>query len=111
MSNDRRRALRQDMRWEALVIDLEGLIVGPCILVNVSATGAKLILPEPKVVPDCFVLVLSKKGEVRRQCEVTWRSEKSIGVRFVLSVSPEDKESSFVSDMLARISSRNLVED
>jgi hypothetical protein len=107
MSSERRRALRQDMRWEALMLDPEGSVIDRCMMVNVSATGAKLILPASSAVPDCFVLVLSRKGEVRRQCEVTWREEKSIGVRFVLSVAEEDKEVSHISDTLSRISSKN----
>ena len=107
MPNDRRRKQRQAMRLEALILDLGGSIVARCMVVNISATGAKLILPASTEVPDCFVLVLSKQGGVRRQCEVTWRSEASIGVRFVSPVAVEDREVSFISDMLTRISSRN----
>ena len=107
MSNERRRALRQSMRLEAMIFDLEGSMVGPCMMMNISVSGAKLILQEPAEVPDCFVLVLSRKGGVRRQCEVTWRSEASIGVRFVSPGAAEDQEVSFVSDTLTRISSRN----
>ena len=107
MSNERRRAQRQDMRWEALIVGNEGSIVARCMMINVSASGAKLILPASTEVPDFFVLVLSKNGEVRRQCEVTWRREKSVGVRFVLHASTEDEEVSHISDTLARISARD----
>ena len=107
MSNERRRAQRQDMRWEGLIVGSEGSIVARCMMVNVSASGARLILPAGTEVPDFFVLVLSKKGEVRRQCEVTWRREKSVGVRFVVLASTEEEEVSHISDTLARISSGN----
>jgi hypothetical protein len=95
------------MRWEGLIVDSEGSIVNRCMMVNVSASGARLILPAATEVPDCFVLVLSKNGEVRRQCEVTWRREKSVGVRFVLPASTEEQEISHISDTLARISPKN----
>ena len=95
------------MHWEGLMIDPDGSIINRCMMVNVSATGAKLLLPVSADVPDSFVLILSKKGEVRRQCEVTWRAEKSIGVRFIAPLSAEDDDISYVSDALARISSKS----
>jgi hypothetical protein len=104
MSNERRRAARQDMQWKGLMLDTAGAIVGRCMMVNVSATGAKLILPEPTAVPDSFVLILAKNGDVRRFCDVTWRAEHSIGVRFVQPTSAEDEEVSFIEDALARLS-------
>jgi hypothetical protein len=106
MSDERRRASRQDMRWEALILDPKGSVVSRCVMVNVSASGAKLVLPKPSDVPDSFELVLSKNGGVRRRCEVTWRAEKSIGVQFQLfrAAATEEDEVSFISDMLARIS-------
>jgi hypothetical protein len=92
MSNERRRSLRQAMRLEAMIFDLDGSMVGPCMMMNVSVSGAKLILPAPTEVPDCFRLVLSRKGGVRRQCEVIWRSEASIGIRFVSPGATEGEE-------------------
>ena len=92
MPNERRRSLRHPMRLEAMIFDLEGSMVGPCTMMNISVSGAKLILQAPAEVPDCFLLVLSKKGGVRRHCEVTWRSDAGIGVRFVSPVAAEDEE-------------------
>jgi hypothetical protein len=94
------------MRWEGLLLNPAGSVIGRCLMVNVSATGAKLIMPDPSEVPDSFVLVLSKKGEVRRQCEVTWRSQKSIGVRFIAIPAVEVDETSYIEDALARISAK-----
>ena len=107
MSNERRRSLRQTMRLEAMIFDIDGSMVGPCTMMNVSVSGAKLILRAPTEVPDSFLLVLSRKGGVRRQCEVIWRSDASIGIRFVVPGAAEDQEVSFTSDTLTRISSRN----
>jgi hypothetical protein len=40
---------------------------------------------------------------VRRQCEVVWRSEKTIGVRFITVAPTESKAPSYVNDMLSRM--------
>ena len=103
MGSERRRATRQDMRWKGLMLDTSGTILGRCMMVNVSATGAKLIVPEPTELPDNLVLILAKNGEVRRLCEVTWRREKSIGVRFSRPASVEEEELSYVDEALARM--------
>ena len=91
------------MRLQALITDLDGAVVAPCTLANVSASGAKLTLKTPVEVPDTFTLVLSKGGAVRRQCEVVWRTEKEIGVQFVLSQAAEAGSAMFVRDALSRI--------
>lgn len=51
--------------------------------VNISATGAKLIVQSPQDVPQKFDLVLSKNGGVRRHCKVMWTSGNEMGVQFI----------------------------
>jgi hypothetical protein len=70
MSAEKRRTSRKDMHVQGLIVDVDGSIISPCMMVNVSHTGAKLIPKVPADVPDCFVLLLSKHSHVRRQCEV-----------------------------------------
>jgi hypothetical protein len=82
MSSEKRGAKRRDLRWNGLIVDLAGSIVGPCRMVNVSATGANLLPRTSKDVPDSFVVLLAKNAKVRRKCEVVWRLGKSIGIRF-----------------------------
>lgn len=106
MSGERRKTGRQDMHWKALIVGVGGSIVGECMMVNVSDTGAKLLLPPSVEVPDGFALILAKNGGVRRTCEVTWRSDNSVGVRFVRSL-PAEHEVSHLDDALARISAKD----
>jgi hypothetical protein len=96
LHDERRIAPRHEFRWPGSIVDGEGAVIAPCKLVDVSATGAKLILREPQEVPDTFWLVLSSKGEVRRQCILVWRSEKALGVRFGKPASDDDKPISFI---------------
>jgi hypothetical protein len=113
MPSDRRKTPRQEMHWKALIVGVEGSIVAECMTLNVSANGARLLLPPSVEVPDSFDLILAKIGGVRRQCEVTWRSDevtwrsdKGVGVRFVRP-SPVEHEAPCLDDKLAQISAKD----
>ena len=106
MPSERRKTPRQDMQWKALIVGDGGSVVGECMVVNVSAAGARLLLPPSMEVPDSFALILATIGGVRRKCEVTWRSDESVGVKFVRS-SPVEHEASHPDDALARISAKD----
>jgi hypothetical protein len=72
----------------AVAIDCSGSVFCECVMMDVSATGAKLVLssaepPNEIEIPDEFILVLSNNGHVRRRCKVSWQSENSLGVIFV----------------------------
>jgi hypothetical protein len=94
------------MHWKALIVGVEGSIVAECMTLNVSANGASLLLPPSVEVPDSFDLILAKIGGVRRQCEVTWRSDKGVGVRFVRP-SQVEHEAPCLDDKLAQISAKD----
>ncbi|WP_441351243.1 PilZ domain-containing protein [Tardiphaga sp. vice304] len=49
---------------------------------NVSKTGAALGVTSPIGIPDKFTLVLEMETVVL-SCEVVWRKENTIGVRFI----------------------------
>lgn len=54
-----------------------------CKLCDLSRTGARLAIAASVRLPQDFVLVL---GDDRRlSCQVAWRSESQIGVRFVVA--------------------------
>jgi hypothetical protein len=106
MPSDRRKTPRQEIHWKALIVGVEGSIVAECMTLNVSANGARLLLPPSVEVPDSFDLILAKIGGVRRQCEVTWRSDKGVGVRFVRP-SPVEHEAPCLDDKLAHISAKD----
>ena len=90
MTSGKRKHRRQSVRIKANIIDTAGLPVGKCVVANVSVGGAKLTQLESIEVPDKFVLVLAGDGTVRRQCDVVWRLEKEIGVKFISAPSARD---------------------
>lgn len=53
-----------------------------CTIRNLSDTGALLEIASPIGIPDQFILII-KPETIRRSCEVKWRSERTIGVKFV----------------------------
>jgi hypothetical protein len=61
-----------------------GTGLGPsleCELKDISTTGARLRFNDPKCAPQEFLIELSRG--VLRWCQVIWRSETEIGIRFI----------------------------
>jgi hypothetical protein len=54
-----------------------------CISLDISDGGVKLQINEPALVPDEFVLLLSRFGSVRRRCSVVWGSDDQLGAQFL----------------------------
>jgi hypothetical protein len=52
-----------------------------CWLADISQSGARLVVAQSRRLPDQFTLVLS--GEMKRRCEVVWRTSQELGVRFL----------------------------
>ena len=81
MRTDNRKAARQQLSYPSSIITADGTRQ-ECRFANISASGARLEVKNPAQFPDKFILILSERGKVMRHCEVVWRSEKYLGVRF-----------------------------
>jgi hypothetical protein len=57
----------------------------PCVVHNLSNTGARITSPEIARVPDQFTLELSPEGNRARVCRVVWRTSAELGVKFIAS--------------------------
>ena len=83
MTPEKRKTSRKPFERRAW-IDLED---GPhplsCVLGNLSDTGAKIIVPSGKELPDEFVLRLTPDGRVARKCRIAWKSGAEVGVAFI----------------------------
>lgn len=53
----------------------------PCVVWDISERGAKVAAARPLLVPERFTLVFS--AAVHRLCQIIWRDEKFVGVRFI----------------------------
>jgi hypothetical protein len=64
----------------------------PCVLWDISESGARLAAPRCKGLPGAFNLLLTKDGSARRRCRVVWRNDRQLGVEFVAAAAPDDDE-------------------
>jgi len=87
MSKDRRRAPRRKVDAAGYLYTGDGWPLGECRMRDVSSGGALLAHSITDELPDQLLLSLSKDGTVRRRCQVAWRSENHLGVRF-LAIEP-----------------------
>lgn len=80
--NARKSARRtvQSQGW----IRLEGdFAVQPCLIVDMSHTGARLRVESSKRVTDRFKLLMSRHDTSGYRCQVKWRRGDNLGVKFV----------------------------
>lgn len=82
MDNEKRKDHRQTLKYPAR-LDVGGEAQIQCLLTDVSATGARLIVEFPDKVPEHCALLLAPEHLVQRQCKVVWRDGNQIGVEFI----------------------------
>jgi hypothetical protein len=65
-------------------ITLEGgFAARPCVVKDLSASGAKITIDDTNSLPAKLRLAFSRDARTGRACEVVWRRGKSVGVKFV----------------------------
>jgi len=57
----------------------------PCIVHDLSNTGARITAANVKTLPDRFALELAKGSANQRNCLVRWRTKSELGVSFVVA--------------------------
>jgi hypothetical protein len=80
MRLEKRLSPRRNTMIEALVIFDAGRRRMPCIIRNLSDTGAKLEVSSVAGVPNTFDLIAP--GHRPHACRVAWRSLREMGVEF-----------------------------
>jgi hypothetical protein len=61
-----------------------------CAIADISEIGARLVLESDCELPEQFVLLLTPRGQPRRDCRVVWREGVTLGVAFPQAEEPED---------------------
>lgn len=59
-----------------------GFAARPCSVLDLSTTGARLLIEEPQAVPSKLRLAFTRDARTGRDCAVVWRRGKTLGVRF-----------------------------
>jgi len=63
-----------------IVFNHHGSVVD-CMVRNLSATGACLVVPSTVGIPDRFDLVIAP-GKDARRCRVAWKDDTRVGIMF-----------------------------
>jgi hypothetical protein len=82
MFHNQRKSFRRRVNWEAAIIAVDGTWQHKCTIVDVSASGAQLSLNPEISIPREFFLSFTGNGRVYRPCELIWRTDEKLGVRF-----------------------------
>ncbi len=78
--NDKRNAPRLDVERAVQIIAGDAPPI-PCSLSDVSRSGARLAVDDPKALPDEFMLLF--RDDLRKWCRIMRRDAKHIGIKFV----------------------------
>ncbi len=83
MAVTKKREARKSLHQPGWITLDGGFAARPCVVRDMSTTGAKLTIDDPNVLPAKLRLGFSRDARTGRNCEVVWRRGKSLGVRFV----------------------------
>jgi len=82
LSADKRHSARRRVLKSAIAAYNDRHCTIPCVVRDISATGARLRSDSSISVPDTFELIVELDG-LEMQCEVVWRKLDELGVRFI----------------------------
>ena len=83
MPKDYRNERRHKLGTEAWIRFDNGFSVRPCMLLDMSNKGVRLMLNEPYTVADHFSLLMTRNGVPGVRCRVRRRMGKEIAADFV----------------------------
>jgi hypothetical protein len=84
-----RRKPRRQFHYNASVLLDSKSSPQACAIVDISATGARIVLQSECELPERFILLLTRGGEARRHCRLVWRDGLAAGVEFPAQPSQE----------------------
>jgi hypothetical protein len=82
MALTKKRDVRRSVQQAGWITLEGGFAARQCNVLDLSATGAKIIVDDPQSVTAKVRLAFSRDARTGRACEVVWRRGKTLGVRF-----------------------------
>ena len=83
MAATKKREVRKSLRQPGWITLDGGFAARPCVVQDMSATGAKITIDDPNILPARLRLAFERDARTGRNCEVVWRRGKSVGIKFV----------------------------
>jgi hypothetical protein len=79
----KKREARKSLSQSGWITLDGGFAARPCVVQDISSTGAKITIDDPNVLPARLRLAFARDARTGRNCEVVWRRGKSVGIKFV----------------------------
>jgi hypothetical protein len=79
----RKRETRRSLRQSGWITFDGGFAARPCVVQDMSASGAKITIEDSNTLPAKLRLALSRDARTGKACEVVWRRGKTLGIKFV----------------------------
>jgi len=83
MAVTKKREVRKSRHQPGWITLEGGFAARPCVVQDMSSTGAKITIDDPNVLPARLRLAFARDARTGRPCEVVWRRGKSLGIKFV----------------------------
>jgi PilZ domain len=83
MDGEKRKDHRQPLKYPAKIDLGDDSPHIQCLLTDVSASGARVIVESPDKIPERFTLLLAAEHGTQRRCKVKWREENQLGLVFI----------------------------
>lgn len=83
MALTKKRDSRKLLGQSAWITLEGGFAARQCVVADISATGARLVLDDVNSLPARLRLAFARDARTGRTCQVVWRRGKSAGVKFV----------------------------
>ena len=80
---NKKREPRKSLQQPGWITFEGGFAARPCVVQDMSSTGAKIRIDDPNMLPAKLRLAFSRDARTGRSCEVVWRRGKLVGVKFV----------------------------
>jgi len=81
----RNKARRQFQYTARIFIDKQTAPI-KCTIVDISASGGRVVLQNEQDLPEHFILFITQNGSARRYCRVVWRNGPTVGVVFTSGI-------------------------
>jgi len=79
----KKRESRKSLHQSGWITLEGGFAARPCVVHDMSTTGAKITIDDPNTLPAKLKLAFTRDARTGRSCEVVWRRGKSVGIKFV----------------------------
>ena len=79
----KKRAARKSLQQPGWITLEGGFAARPCVVRDLSSSGAKLTIEDSNTLPAKLRLAFSRDARTGRPCEVVWRRGQTVGIKFV----------------------------